>query len=524
MDAPKTQAKPFIVMDKIMLGTEDRILFDHLRWEINSGQQWAILGPNGSGKSLLSKAICRKVSLLSGEIHYYFENDQGYPFFKRDEIIIISPDAQKDWLKQYGGYYQSRWMSFEGDDIPTVNELLSGKNIEHLSPFEVTPLKVDEQVYFERRQYALTLLGIEYLLERKIHQLSNGETRKVMIARALMQSPKLLILDDPFYGLDQNSRAVLSQAISSLLSSNHLQILFITSRPEEIPAGITHILQIDKNQAIFMGTSEMIRSTLSTLNYNQIQTESIRPRFARIADWFWPTTKEPYLIEMEKVNLAYQGVEILKDITWKVRPGEHWALLGANGAGKSSLLSMILGDNPQSYGQSIRLFGKERGSGESIWDIKQQIGWVAPELQNYFDTQLTCLDVVCSGFFDTIGLYENSSPEQVAEATIWMDDLGIGALVNRSFNTVSVGEQRLVLIARALVKRPLLLILDEPCQGLDSIHRKHILELIHELSLKTPVSLIMVTHHREELTDSIDYVLKLDKGAMISCGPCEYLG
>jgi molybdate transport system ATP-binding protein len=215
---------------------------------------------------------------------------------------------------------------------------------------------------------------------------------------------------------------------------------------------------------------------------------------------------------LQHASVNYQDVPVLHDITWTMRQGEHWAIRGPNGAGKSTLLSLILADNPQAYANDLKLFGRQRGSGESIWDIKQRIGWVAPELNNFYQSHDTCRMVVCSGFFDSIGLYHDVTPAQAQVAAAWMQALGIEALAGQSFQAVSIGEQRLILLARALVKQPSLLILDEPCQGLDAPHRTRIIDLLDSLCQQTQVSLLYVTHHTDELPQAITHVLELERG------------
>jgi molybdate transport system ATP-binding protein len=199
-----------------------------------------------------------------------------------------------------------------------------------------------------------------------------------------------------------------------------------------------------------------------------------------------------------------------------MRQGEHWAIRGPNGAGKSTLLSLILADNPQGYANELKIFGRPRGSGESIWEIKQQIGWVAPEIHMYYPSQAACQTIVCSGFFDSVGLFHNMTPAQMQIAAKWMQALGIEALAERSFQEVSIGEQRLVLLARALVKQPRLLILDEPCQGLDGANRSRIIQLLDSLCQQTPVSLLYVTHHLDELPRAIKHVMHLENGRMLA--------
>jgi molybdate transport system ATP-binding protein len=224
---------------------------------------------------------------------------------------------------------------------------------------------------------------------------------------------------------------------------------------------------------------------------------------------------------MKDTSITYNGVKVLDRINWRMRQGENWAVLGPNGAGKTTLLSLILADNPQSYANDITIFGTRRGSGESIWDIKRDIGWVSPELQLYYHQDTSCHHVICSGFFDSVGLYQTYLPEQAQVAQHWLDELGLTHLADRPLGTVSVGEQRLALLGRALVKKPALLILDEPCQGLDLRNRTRIIDLLDQLCRQLPVNLIYVTHHFDEMPQAITHVLKLEKGRIQQSGTRE---
>jgi molybdate transport system ATP-binding protein len=224
---------------------------------------------------------------------------------------------------------------------------------------------------------------------------------------------------------------------------------------------------------------------------------------------------------MKRVNVSYGKARILRDIDWTVQRGEHWALLGPNGAGKTTLLSLILGDHPQAYANHVALFGRRRSSGESIWEIKQRIGWVAPELHLYHPRNITGLRVVESGFYDSVGLYRACSQTQRQMAQQWMKRLGIEDYADLPFAKLSEGEQRLVLLARALVKDPLLLILDEPCQGLDAQNRERVRQIVDTIGRHRDISIIYVTHNADELPRIINCVLRLDRGKVACCGPLD---
>jgi molybdate transport system ATP-binding protein len=220
---------------------------------------------------------------------------------------------------------------------------------------------------------------------------------------------------------------------------------------------------------------------------------------------------------MKDVDVTYQQVNVVDHLNWTVRRGERWALLGPNGAGKTTLLSLVLADNPQAYRNEIRLFGKPRGSGESIWQIKRRIGWVSPELHAFYDQAATCLDVVCSGYFDSVGLYRQVDETQQQIALGWLNALGLSELKARRFHSLSAGQQRVALLARALVKFPPLLVLDEPCQGLDDQRRAVFVGLVEQICSQTPVTLIFVTHYLEELPPAVNHRLRIEKGSVVEC-------
>jgi molybdate transport system ATP-binding protein len=292
--------------------------------------------------------------------------------------------------------------------------------------------------------------------------------------------------------------------------ANGTTVLLVTS-PSEVPGNITHVLTLEEGQVTGKYTREeylKIPQPLSTQNW-QVDEDKIRA--------IVKNTKSPFetIIRMDHIKVQYGEHLILDDVNWLVKPNDKWALLGHNGAGKSTLLSLINGDNPQAYAQELYMFDRKRGTGESIWDIKKKIGFVSPELHQYFQAGSNCLQVVVSGFFDIIGSSKPGTPEQQAHAAAWMDILDIASYASYAFKGVPESVQRLTLLARALVKEPPLLIFDEPCQGLDQQQKEHFKHVIDTLCNVMDLTLIFVTHYQEEIPSAVTKVLKLEKGRVI---------
>jgi molybdate transport system ATP-binding protein len=506
-------ARPFISLNDVSVRLHDKILFEGLSWEMLDDQHWAVIGPNGSGKSILMKALCGSLPVVKGKLVYHFMPDGGQNA-AQDQIAYVTFEAQRNALSD-GAFYQVRWNSGVSEETPSVAEYLSERGVKSVNPYHVVENIADPE-FGVCRQEVIEQLELGTLLARKVVQLSNGERRKVMIARALLKSPRLLILDNPFVGLDGHFRGRLAQNLENLMQ-DHLRVFIVGTGRDEILPSITHVLCVKDNRVIAQGLRQVILK-------DEVAHEARRPAKLTVVPSRWSDEREPprkTLVGMENVNVSYNGTQVLRQVSWTVRENERWALLGPNGAGKTTLLSLILADHPQAYANDITLFGRRRGSGESIWEIKQHIGWVAPELHLYYPRGETCLDVVCSGWFDSVGLYRQCSPDQREAAASWMQRLGLSDCAEKAFAQISEGEQRLALVARALVKSPALLVLDEPCQGLDAGNKERVLQAIEWIAAQPKTSMIYVTHRADELPQNITHVFKLDKGRVVSQAPAR---
>jgi molybdate transport system ATP-binding protein len=513
--------EPFISLDDVSLRLHDRVVFEHTHWEILGDQHWAIVGPNGSGKSTLVRAVCGQVPIVGGKVVYHFwENDRSSGDLTRgglpqDQVAYVSFDAQREILGYQNAFHQARWNSDRGADALSVSEYLSEDRVRRVNRYQVSTEWFDSAAFRARRAKAIRLMEVGELLGRRLIHLSNGERRKVFVARALLRAPRLLVLDNPFTGLDRHFRATLMGIVERLMQGD-MRVVVVTTGQDEVPDGVTHVLRVENGRIAAQGPREIVLDSGS--RDRMIRDERSRTPGTESASRQRPEARDTdsqVLLQMDSVKVSYDGVKILDEINWTVRRGENWALLGPNGSGKTTLLSLILGDNPQAYANRITLFGRRRGSGESIWEIKERTGWVASELHLYYPGTVPCFDVVCSGFFDSVGLYRRCSSEQRETTSTWMDRLGIAGYADAMFGRISEGEQRMVLLARALVKRPWLLILDEPCQGLDRDNRERVLRTIDVVGGQIDTSVIYVTHRPDDVPDIITHVMRLDRGRII---------
>lgn len=371
-----------------------------------------------------------------------------------------------------GYYLQQRWNSTEYDEVPLVRESLG----------EYEPSSFQRSIF--------DAFGIEELLDKPMVLLSSGELRKFQFVKALLARPQLLVIDSPYIGLDAGARKQVADLIRFLAGEPDMDLMLVLSRDEDIPEEADEIVRFDGCSAPSSTEESAIRMVKSLPDTPIASGEVIR---------------------LNKVSIRYDERTILKELDWVVRSGEKWALEGPNGAGKSTLLSIICADIPQAYACDVTLFGRRRGTGETIWDIKRHIGFVSPELHRAYCHNVPVLDVVASGLHDRQGLYLATDPSQVPDCEFWLDVFGIRHLKDKCFTQISSGEQRLALLARAFVKDPELLILDEPLHGLDNANRERVRSVIDAFCSRSGKTMIMVSHYKEDFPGCITDRLTLKK-------------
>lgn len=495
-------AEIFLSLDSVTVRYLNDILFRDLSFKVNKGEHWALVGESGSGKTNLLQTLAGKFNVVHGSIqHLYFqrfiqESPQPDPLFTFHKLVASV--SQKHDFRNLSNtsefYYQQRYHSYDSEDAPTVESYLAA----------VEPAVAD-QPYWTYEKVVETF-RLQDLLNEELIKLSNGETKRLLMAAALRKQPRLLLLDNPLTGLDVQTRAALNTIISEIAASG-ITVVMATS-PKEILDAISHVAVLQDRKIVRALPKKAFHPD------QVVMATGFRVNQEKLLELLSFAPLQPFdtVVQLQDVSIRYGDKQVLDGINWQIKAGERWALLGSNGAGKTTLLSLINGDNPQSYAKKITLFDRKRGSGESIWDIKKKIGFMSPELFQYFPYNNTCLQVIESGFYDTLGLFRESEKQKAATALQWMDLLGIASEAAKQIKLVSASTQRLCLLARALVKSPPLLILDEPCQGLDQQQQQHFKSLVEAVCRHRNTTLIYVTHYQEEIPASVSRVLHLEAG------------
>ena len=449
---------------------------------IRAGESWAFVGTNGSGKSALARALAGELNLLKGEYQSDFTRLTRLSFEQLQKLVSDEWQRNNTDLLSPG----------EDDTGRTTAEIIQ-----------------DEVKDPARCQRLAEQFGITPLLNRRFKYLSTGETRKTLLCQALMSEPELLILDEPFDGLDVQSRAQLASLLASLNQQGYTLVL-VLNRFDEIPDFIQHAgVLADCNLTETGEKTALLKQALIAQLAHSEQLDGITlpepdaPSARHALD-----PHQPRIVLRDGV-VSYDDRAILNHLNWTVNPGEHWQIVGPNGAGKSTLLSLITGDHPQGYSNDLTLFGRRRGSGETIWDIKKHIGYVSSSLHLDYRVSTTVRNVILSGYFDSIGIYQAVSDKQHKLAQQWLDILGMdNRVADAPFHSLSWGQQRLALIVRALVKHPTLLILDEPLQGLDPLNRQLIRRFVDVLISEGETQLLFVSHHAEDAPACITHRLE----------------
>lgn len=467
-----------ICFSNLTVDFEERFQLYDIDWTIQPNQQWMITGTNGSGKSALAAVLAGAGDIISGEL-------EGVPA----RVGLVSFEAQAELIDA----------ELKKDDADIMDVISIGTPVHEILYDNCADRSLAEALI---EKFQLT-----DLLDRSFRKLSTGETRKVLLIRALSSKPDLLVLDEPFDGLDVEMHAVLQELLDKL--SQTTPMVIVLNRFDERPAFITDIAYIEEGRLAHQVKCDDKEAYEALYQLLHLKTTDLSVPPTDVDSALPALDPEQPLVRLNEVSIKYGETVIVDRLNWTIRPNEHWQLSGPNGSGKTGVLSLITGDHPQCYVNDIFVFGFQRGSGESIWQIKQFIGYVSTALQWEYRVGTSLKNVIISGFYDSIGLYTKSTERQQKIADEWLALLGMTERSDQPFNKQSFGDQRLLLIARAMVKHPPLLILDEPCLGLDDMNRQLVLALIEKICAGSETSVLYVNHHPEDQIKGIDQYLAL---------------
>ena len=473
-----------ITLEELSVDFDGRFQLADVTWTIEPGhattpaEQWLIAGANGSGKSALAAALAGEGNIVSGTL-------SGLP----ERIALVSYERQAELIAA----------ELRKDDADILDVISEGTPVSEI----ISDVSLDDTLAEE----LVATLGIASLMDRAFRKLSTGETRKVMLIRALTSQPELLILDEPFDGLDHDSRLWLQGHLATLAETTRM--VLVLNRLDECPDFITNVAYVEDGQLVHQVDRADERAFGELGQLLHLKTSELEVPRADPAASLPPLDPDQPLVRLTGATVRYTENVVFENLDWTIEAGQHWQVSGPNGSGKTCLLSLITGDHPQCYVNDISVFGFQRGNGESIWQIKQYIGYVSTALQWEYRVSTSLRNVIISGFYDSIGLYTKSSDVQKAIADDWLEVLGMDRRADEPFNKLSFGEQRLALIARAMVKHPPLLILDEPCLGLDDMNRQLVLALIERICRSGEVTVLYVNHRVDDAIPGIENHLAL---------------
>ena len=499
---PVRTTKALIELKNVSVALDGQTVLRRINWRLCPREHWAVLGGNGAGKTTFLK-------LVRGEL-WPAPNGKGRRFYAFDEerqttaigikekIALVSPELQERYLQQ-------EWR-------------LTARQVTQ-SGFLATDYVQQRPTADQQRRVETVgrLLGLAPLWTRNVQELSTGELRRVLIARALVGKPAVLVCDEICDGLDADSRVSLLRALDQVARKG-TQLLFTTHRGEELVSAITHVLVLRKGRIVAQGRKKEVLEDDESL--------TLTPRNGRNADGASLTARDSRgravrapmkpLIRLQRANVYLNGRRVLWEIDWEMLARQHWAVVGANGAGKTTFLKLVAGDIHPALGGRVTRF--DLTSKSSLWDIRRRIGWVSPEFQANYREPLTGAEVIASGFFSSVGLMGRIKPVQRVRVRGLMLQLGIESLAQRDARKLSYGEFRKLLLARALVHYPEVLICDEPFDGLDAPSRASMKRFLERVA-GNGTNLIVVTHHSDDLPECMTHVLRLEAGSIVAQGP-----
>ncbi len=489
----KSAAAPLIELKDCSLILDQHPVLDAVSFALRRGERWALIGPNGSGKSMLLK-------MLRGDV-WPTPTGRELRTYCLDGATSREPAGSKELIAYIGPERQDKYLRY-GWDLSVTQVVTTGLFDEDIP---LTRPTRSQRMKVERLLRRFSLWGLR---NRRILTLSYGQRRLALVARAFAGKARVLLLDEVFNGLDARAKEKLKQALEQPRGGHDWVVT--SHRPAELPANVTHVARIRNGRLVEAGPQRVVRKSLAAdvrEPRRRIDVQSIALRSASSHSRGRAASAPLVVIESATIFRDYRSV--IRGLDWTLSRGEHWAVLGGNGSGKSTLLSLICGDLHPALGGKIERQGIPPGTRIEEW--KRRVGWVSPELQASYFAAKSIEEIVISGRYASVGLNEPATRADRAAASRWLKFFGIEHLRERGPRQVSYGQMRLALIARAMVNDPELLLLDEPCTGLDGDVREHVLAVIERLA-RTGTQIVMAVHDAEDIVPAVQRVLRIGKG------------
>ena len=438
---------------------ELHILGNKISWDIGEGELNAIIGSNKSGKTTLAKIICGRIFNYKGTLRKNID-------FADISFSDYTADSARFHYSDF--YYQQRYNFSDSPDLEPIKNYLEYD---------------DNNVY---QASIFTKVLTENILTKKIIELSSGESRKLLLLKSILKSSKIYVLDNPFTGLDSKSVFILTNVFKMMVDDYDKTVILLLNNDNQLAT-------FDKT--IYLNTPKEVLKPENQSNKENIFFKT-------------PNAKFNTAFEIYNQTIKVGGKTLITDLSWSIHKGEKWLLKGDNGSGKSTLMSLINADNPSAYSLDIKLFDRKRGTGESIWAIKSKIGFVSPEIQLFWDGTHSVKNIIFSGFSNTMVLNRKINEAEKQNYLMLLHLFQLETIENCSFGTISSGEKRMVMVLRALINNPPLLIVDEPFQGLDSNYFNFLYEFLSHCMDKGR-TVIQIAHRENEILPCINHVAQI---------------
>ncbi len=498
-----------------------------ISWILQQGDLWTVAGPNGAGKSTFLKLLKGDLwpdPVLGGRRRYNFDGDpQEAPADLKARIAWVAPEQQERYWRQ-------------GWDLPAGDVIESGF-------FQTDYL--EHRLTKAQRRTALGIsevLSVAHLRRRNVQTLSQGELRRILIARALVSKPKLLLLDEVTHGLDEASRKSLFRVLEGVVKDG-TTVVFTTHRPDERISGHSRCLWLKAGKIVDGGAGDGPPDSNSNRRgstrknpmngqhgfpIGQPNSEMLGERFklprksaagrkgSRRENRPLPASQSTALVSLRGVNVYLNRNRVVRNVHWTVRRGEQWAVLGANGSGKSTLIKTLVGDLHPAWGGGVTRFHTE--TRPTLWEVRARVGYLAADFQSAYEWDRTAREVVISGFFASVGLMDRPTGMQQTVVERVLSEFHLEPLADRVFDQLSYGQRRRILLARAVVHGPQLLALDEPFDGLDAAARQEWIDTLGRLAQRE-TTLVLATHHEEDVPEWFTHTLRMQDGRVVYRGP-----